>query len=152
MDDNGLVVTDTDFLDKHYEYGVGRYNASWDRIEAEWFYEKSDGLQKVGTKERGFHLTNIKDGDFVRFSNVEFEQRYGHFSARVTNSKGGGILEVRKGSVDERVIGKIAIKESASSSTFSCDIKSISGLNDIYIVYKGAPDVGVELDWISFSR
>ena len=40
FDDQGHIVTDTDFLNQHFATGVGHYDAGWSKIEAEWFYEK----------------------------------------------------------------------------------------------------------------
>ena len=67
FDDNGKLVTDTEFLDKHFSNGMGQYNASWSKIEAEWFYEISGDIQKKGTKKDGFVLSNIKNGDWFAF-------------------------------------------------------------------------------------
>jgi hypothetical protein len=45
---NGDMVDDVAFLDAHGPYGVGQYDASWERIEAEWFMSAAtDGVKKV---------------------------------------------------------------------------------------------------------
>ncbi|MFI3321785.1 MAG: family 43 glycosylhydrolase [Rikenellaceae bacterium] len=151
IDDNGLIVTDTDFLDKHFEYGVGRYSASWDKIEAEWFYEKSEGVEKIGTKESGFKVRNIKNGDFLRFSNVEFEGIFKKFTAKLEKSGKNGTLQIREGAKDGKIIGKLDIKNSTPFSTFSCNIDIEKGIKDIYLVYKSGSNSELQLDWISFS-
>lgn len=151
MDDNGLIVTDIDFLDRHYEYGVGRYNASWDRIEAEWFYDKSDGVQKKGTKEQGFHLSNIQDGDYVCFSNVEFDQKFRYFSARVIESEGDGVIEIREGAPTGKILAKVKVEGANVGTTFSCGINSGVGVKDIYLVYKADANSKLQIDWINFS-
>eukprot|EP00750_Incisomonas_marina_P016720 INCI19305.1.p1 GENE.INCI19305.1~~INCI19305.1.p1 ORF type:complete len:528 (+),score=49.02 INCI19305.1:191-1774(+) len=48
--DDGSLVDDWNFLDQHGPMGVGQYNATWDRVEAEWYMEaEGSGVLKVDT-------------------------------------------------------------------------------------------------------
>lgn len=51
------------------EYGVGQYEASWDRIEAEWYVGASKGVVKKQT-DSGFEMRNLKSGDHLRYPNI----------------------------------------------------------------------------------
>ena len=46
--DNGDMVDDPDFVQggKYYTTGVGKYNANWETIEAEWYFKKSLAIEK----------------------------------------------------------------------------------------------------------
>jgi len=67
---NGEMVCDRAFLDAHYETGVGQYDASWPSIEAEWFFAMPDGPKKTETKAGGFEISNLRNGDYLRFPNI----------------------------------------------------------------------------------
>lgn len=153
MDDNGKIVTDTDFLDKHFSNGVGKYNASWQKIEAEWFYEKSKGVKKEGAKKNGFILSNIKNGDFIKFANVTFDKRYRNLIAELY-CEGNGTLEVRIDSPTGKCVGKIDISNKNNSKTFKnavCKLDKLEGEKDIYITFNGSKDTSIKLDWVKFE-
>ncbi|WP_338392437.1 family 43 glycosylhydrolase [Fulvitalea axinellae] len=149
IDDDGKIVTDTDFMDKHATYGVGRYNDSWDRIEAEWFTEISEGIKKRGTRKNGFVLTNIKNGSWIKFANVRFEKPI-KIRASLTAINANGTLEFREGSPEGRLLGKFKIRSShPNSPKLKQTWKKVkNGERDIYIKYSGTGEV--ELDWIGF--
>lgn len=151
LDDNGHIVTDTDFLDKHFETGVGQYNTCWEKIEAEWYTEISPGIKKQGSLADGFILTNIKDQSWIRFANVSFSKTSGYIKANATSNSGKGSIEVRAGSPEGRLLGTLPLTEKAGQS-ITCSLDSISGKNDIVLVCKGENDVEITLDWIRFEN
>jgi len=150
FDDAGHIVTDTGFLDKHFATGVGQYDAEWSKIEAEWFYEKSHGLQKHSTHD-GFEMTDFKDGSWLLFTNVNFSQDITKFSARVACSKNGR-LEVRADAPNGKLLGTLFLTSTESEyQTLSSNVKIISGKHDVYIKYIGTDNNHFSLDWIHFS-
>lgn len=153
MDDDGKIVTDTEFLDQHFSNGVGQYQASWNKIEAEWFYEVFGGIRKRGTKEKGFVLTNIKDGNYIKFANVSFGKKYENIVLKAALNSGKGTLEIRTGSPTGISIGRVNLTSNKSMDEFSeikCKIKSTLGKEDIYIIFKGDKENTLKLDWIKF--
>lgn len=152
MDDNGEIVTDTDFLDQHFSNGVGQYNASWSKIEAEWYYEISADIKKKGTKEKGFILSNIKNNSWVKFANVNFEISKDTFDIILQNIKGKGEIEIRVGGLKGLLIGKISIDKKSTPSTVSSKIKKITGVKDLYLKFIGNRQFEVELDSFKFTN
>lgn len=152
MDDNGKIVTDTQFLDKHFSNGVGQYNTAWSKIEAEWYYEISANIKKKGTKEKGFILSNIKNNSWVKFANVNFETTKDTFKAALQNVKGKGEIEIYIDGLKGLLIGKIAINKKSTSSTISCEIKKIIGAKDLYLKFIGDKQFEVELDSFKFTN
>ncbi|MCR5782619.1 MAG: family 43 glycosylhydrolase, partial [Clostridia bacterium] len=65
MKDNGDIVTD-DFIKK---VGVGQYDATWESIKGEWFFDAADGIVKKENAD-GFELRGIKDGSYLSFPNI----------------------------------------------------------------------------------
>ena len=123
IDDNGKIVTDTNFLDNHFKNGVGQYDASWEKIEAEWYYEISEGIEKKGTREHGFSLTSLKDKSWIKYANVHFLDHQQRLQLTFKNSKGKGKIEIREGSLSGTILGSIVhkkIKKRAKPECFYC--------------------------------
>ena len=138
--DDGEIVTDTDFLVRHFEYGVGGYDASWQQIEAEWYSEKSPGIEKHGRRDKGFYLSNLEKGSWVKFANVEFgeEQRSRKINLVFFDSRGPVSYEVRVNDLDGKVISKGAVKQEQTANNkviVSCELEQYSGMADVYIMF-----------------
>ncbi|WP_219930510.1 family 43 glycosylhydrolase [Polaribacter aquimarinus] len=154
IDDNGKIVTDTNFLDQHFSNGVGQYQASWKKIEAEWFYEISEGIQKTGSKDEGFILTNIKDENYVKFANVNFDRVYKNIILRIKLYGQKGKIKIRTGSANGTCIGKINLNPKNRNEQFQelkLKIKDTKGLEDIFIFFEGNKNDALSLDWIKFE-
>ncbi|UMB54143.1 family 43 glycosylhydrolase [Lutibacter sp. A64] len=155
MDDDGEIVTDTNFLDQHFSNGVGQYNASWEKIEAEWFYEKSsEEILKTGSKEKGFTLVNIKNGDWIQFANVTFNKKYQKIIANISFDGKKGTLEIRTKSPKGKCIGKIKLSPENQLKTFQkieSKINNSIEVTDIYLVFKTEKGSLLKLDWVKFE-
>ncbi len=151
--DDGKIVTDTNFLDKHYKNGVGQYDASWDKIEAEWFYDKSTEINKKGNKTDGFYLSNVQNKSWLKFANVNFSGKESQIEVVLKNTRGEGKLEIREGSLSGALLGTISIKSSDNNSvqTLSSSIKKVFGKKDIYLKFSGNKDFEVDLDYFKFD-
>lgn len=151
FDDQGRIVTDTNFLDQHYENGVGQYNAAWDKIEAEWYYEISGEIQKQGNKEKGFVLKNIKNGAWISFENVTFGKEYNEVIAHLALEGTKGVLEIRTNSPQGPIIGHIDVAASASFSNTKTNITRLEGTANIYLVFKASDESSLDLDYFRFN-
>lgn len=151
MDDDGKIVTDTKFLDAHFANGVGQYNASWKKIEAEWFYEITGNIKKKGTKEKGFVLSNIKDGDWIKFANVTFDKDFGKTISKVKLKGKKGFLVLRSGSASGKILGRLKIVPSTSFIELKKDLKILKGKHDIYLIFNGKNGSSLEIDWLKFE-
>jgi hypothetical protein len=155
FDNDGKIVTDTGFLDQHFSNGVGQYNASWPKIEAEWYYEVSPNVQKKGSGEKGFVLSGFKSGDWVRFANTTFDKNYFKIIANVAFAGKKGRLEIRTGKPDGKLLGTVKLPESAAPTTFheiACDLSGFIGKTDVYLVFKGDKKAVLSLDWFRFQE
>ncbi|WP_158851032.1 family 43 glycosylhydrolase [Algibacter sp. L1A34] len=154
FDDQGKIVTDTKFLDEHFKNGVGQYNASWSKIESEWYYEISGEIQKRGNQDKGFVLSNIKDGDWIRYANITSNQVYNKFIAKASIEGGVGYLEIRTDSTSGNLIGKIKLPLSNDNSLqdVSCDIEGFIGKRDLFLIFNGSKESNMQLDWFKFEK
>ena len=154
IDNNGKIVTDVDFLNQHFSNGVGQYQASWKKIEAEWFYEVSEGVKKSGTKDEGFVLTEIKNHDYVKFSNVVFDKDYKNIVLKIKFLGEKGKLKIRTDSPTGKTIGKFSLNSKDQDKKFNeltIPIKAKKGTKDIYITFEGKENDSYHLDWIRFE-
>ena len=151
MDDTGKIVTDTQFLDAHFVNGVGQYNASWEKIEAEWFYEISGDIKKKGTKEKGFILSNIKDGDWIKFANINFDEVYKESLVNLRLKGNKGLLEIRSASSEGKILGKLKLSNSTTFQELKSSIKIQKGKHDIYLVFRSKNESSLEIDWLKFE-
>jgi hypothetical protein len=154
IDESGKLVTDTRFLDKHFSYGVGRYHASWPKIEAEWYSSASPGIEKISAGKDNFVLSNIRNGDSIAFANVTFENEPTEFIASVQNVKGNGKIVIREDSRSGKLLGEVNVEEKThegKSQSLSCKLKPDSGTKNIILVFDGEVDCEFHLDYIQFK-
>lgn len=125
-------------------YGVGQYEASWEKIEAEWFmaigraqkHEKSGG---------GFEVRGLARGSSLCFPKVH--QMPANAKVRLTYAAtAGGTVEVREGeSANSPIRGAAKIKATGGwdkYATLDIPLKIAAGERSLIFTFKGA---GAEL-------
>jgi len=155
--DDGQIVTDTGFLEKHFTTGVRQYNASWPEIQAEWYSEKSKEITIIGSRKAGFELDNIEDGSWVKFSNVDFGSQSGSrcFSATLSAVSGNGTIEIRSGSLSGELLGTAIyspVKKTNTGTVILCKMKKVCGKKDIYLKVTGKGSDLFRLDDFHFEN
>jgi len=153
IDEQGAIVTDTDFLDQHFANGVGQYDASWPKIEAEWYYEISPGIRKQGKREDGFVLTDIQDGSWVKFANMNMAQVSKQFAAYASLSGGKGNIAIRLDSPQGPLLGKIKLSSTNGTSGLqrtSTKLNKVLGKRDVFLTFSCDQQSSFSLDWFRF--
>ncbi len=143
---NGEMVSDTLLIDKHFENGVGQYDAGWDCIEAEWFMAASKENIKIENMHGGFSLGNIKNNDFVYYPNVYNVKNKKQLFFNLT-AAGDGKIEIREDSLDGRIIGTSTVRKGDKS--VSVNINPLINDINMYIIFKGG-DNFCEIDNFKF--
>lgn len=130
---NGEMVSDTVLMGKHFENGVGQYDADWDCIEAEWFMAASKENIKIENTQGGFSLGNIERNDYVYYPNIcnVKNKKQLIFNLEAT---GSGTIEIREDSLDGRIIGVGSVKKGNKNVTVNIT-PLINDIN-IYIIFK----------------
>ena len=156
--DNGDMVDDTNFLKggKCYSFGVGNYNADWDKIEAEWFFKKVGKLIKRDCPSGGFEIQNIQNNDYLNFPNVKNIKAYNKINFRISspNAKGSKI-EIHQGSEKGPLLGVCKVPNTGSFTnyqTISCLLKIRSDITNLYFVFKGGNEELMHFDWFNFEK
>jgi arabinoxylan arabinofuranohydrolase len=96
-------------------------------------------------------VTSIHNGDYIMVKGVDFSN--GAKSIEVSAaSLYGGKIEIRTGKIDGPVIATVDINTSREGGiwrTFSAPVRSVTGVNDLYFVFKGEKDL-FNFDWWKF--
>jgi hypothetical protein len=136
------------------DYGVGRYDGS-KQIEAENYFDKSTsiGYEDCTDSGAGFDVTNITSDSWLKFQQVDFGAGVDSFQARASASSGGSSIEIRLGSVLGTLIGTCDVPPGDQTwETLVTGLGStISGVNDVVLVFKGGAGNLFRLNWIRFT-
>ncbi len=133
--ENGDIVTD-DFIKK---VGVGQYDAAWESIKGEWFFEASDSIVKTETAD-GFAISGIKDGAYLYYQNVLHVPENAEIHLRVAN--GGqtpGRVEVREGGPDGQTLGEVTVGNTGGCDrfeTFDLTLQNAAGTHNLCFVFR----------------
>lgn len=148
--DNGDIVTD-DFI-SNANMGVGQYDAKWEKIQAEWYFTASDGLQKHENTS-GFEIRKITHKSYLYFPKVQNMGSNPEITFYVSSdNRKGGKIEVREGSLEGELLGSCKVPYTGSWTnykTISCKLKGSSAITNLYLVFKGKGDEILRLDWFN---
>ena len=147
--DNGDIATDGLIV----EMGVGQYDAQWNKIEAEWFMAAHNCVKRENPR-LGFDVTDIQDGSYLHYPKVRNvpENALIHFYA---SPKVETVIEVRGGSADGQLLGIASMAPGFMAwkgyRSFSAQLVNPAGELNLYLVFRGAGESLVDLDWFSFK-
>ena len=140
------------------EYGVGKYDADWNRIEAEWFMS-SENARKVENKDLSGFSVACSERAVLKYPKIR------HLSDKIGfcfngNCVGtGGTAELREGDENGRLLGTIEYKARGSWYSWRNRINGVVHFDeplpeemDLCLVLR--PDAGTQLhiDFFHFFR
>ncbi len=160
FDNQGNIVTDMNFLNKHFANGVGQYESSWPKIEAEWYFGKSESLTKQDGAKGGFEISGMENGSWLKFAKMTFEtmdfvNETRSFQARVTNIKSDGVIEIRLDNPNGILIGSasvIACNTDNGNAIVTCSLDRVVGERDLYLKFTSNQSASFNLDYFSFGK
>jgi hypothetical protein len=103
----------------------------------------------------GFDVTEIQDGSYLYYPKIRNvpENALIHFYA---SPKVETVIEIRAGSVDGQLLGKASMAPGFMAwkgyKSFTAQLENTAGELDLYLVFRGAGDSLVDLDWFSFAK
>lgn len=125
----------------------------YQRTEAEtiaW----SEGLKTARDPKAGMYVTSIHSGDYIEVDAVDFKKGAGRFQAAVA-SETSGKIEIRLDSADGTLIGTCEVTPTGgpnSWKTVKADVKKVSGIHNLFFVFKGGDGELFNFDWWKFNR
>ena len=131
--------------------GVGQYDASTGSIEAEDYF-KASGITKIETREGGFIVADVEDGDFLTFPNIKGLGKKSSIEFRVSALQRTAI-EIHQGSPGGDIIASYKLKKSGaqtSSAAYTFDFPPQKGTTSLSFVFRGRKDKLLNFDSFSF--
>jgi arabinoxylan arabinofuranohydrolase len=119
------------------------------RIEAEtmaW----AEGVETKKDDKTGVYVTDINNGDYIKVRNVDFGKGAKTFEASVASDSAGGSIEIRIGNVNGTLLGVCDIKNTGGWQNWkiqSTKIKKVTGIHDVYFVFRGGEGHLFNFDW-----
>ena len=128
--------------------------ATTQSIQASSFSETS-GLQTEITSDinGGYDVGYIDDGDWALYKNIDFGSGVRSLQVRAASAGNGGTLEFHLNGTSGPLIGSVAIPITGGWQTWttvSTAVSGATGINDLYIVFKGTSSIG-NVNWFQFS-
>ncbi len=123
------------------------------RVEAETIAWE-EGIETTSEKETGIYVTDIDNGDYMKVRSVDFNKGAKSFEASLASTQGGSI-EIRIDGRDGELLGKLDVKNTGSDQSWetqSCNVNKVTGVHDVYFVFKGEEDDLFNFDWWKFIK
>lgn len=124
-------------------------------IEAEGFCDMSGVEIEYSADDGGEQIGYINNGEWLEFKDVNFGDGAASFDARISSKTDGGDIELRLGSPTGSLIGTCSVSGTGSWTvydTVSCDINSVSGVQDLYLVFTGNDGYLMNINWFKFTE
>jgi len=125
----------------------------FERVEAETI-AFSEGLKTASDDKTGVYVTKINNGDFIKVRSVDFGKGVKKFEASVASAMAGGIIEIHIDGKDGNLIGTLEVIGTGGDQnwkTVSSKVIKISGVHDLYFVFRGGDIELFDFDWWSFK-
>jgi len=115
----------------------------------------SQGVETEKNEKVGVYVTDIDNADYIKIRQVDFgNQGAGQFLASVACGSNGGQIDIRLGSPNGRLLGRIQVKNTGDWQTWeilSCKVRSANGVHDLYLVFSGGNGELFNIDWWKFK-
>ncbi|WP_216208242.1 carbohydrate-binding protein [Amycolatopsis aidingensis] len=127
---------------------------AYSTLQAENFSDQS-GLNNYGS-----HIGSAANGDWARYSGIDFGSTPARqFVARAASGAGGGVsglVEVRLDSPTSQPVGSFAIGNTGGWQSWRevpANIDAVTGVHDVYLTFtSGQPADFVNVDWFTFKH
>jgi len=96
-------IADDPFIEQS-PLGVGQYDAHWEKIQAEWYFAASVGIQKR-ENATGFEVRNLTSGSWLAYPKFHNLKENAVLSFCVSSANpAGGVIEVHQDRADGPVL------------------------------------------------
>ena len=133
--------------------GVGQYDASAGRIEAENYYSKTDA-EKRQNNENGFELRSLNNASSLIYANVMNLSQNSELTFRVSSENtDGAVIEVWRDGKDSQLLGICKVPETGGKyKIVKCRLKNKAEKQNIKLSFKGTGSELLRMDWICFKK
>ena len=132
---------------------TGTIHPSGNIIEAE-DYDVQSGINTEECSEGGSDVAYIENGDYIGFKGVNFGRGSSSVNLRIGSNGSKASIEVHIGSPDGKLIGSMEVNGTGGWqkwATQTCKIEPMTGVSDVYFVFKGDEGYLYNLNWFSIN-
>jgi len=123
------------------------------RVEAETIAWE-EGVEVAKDEKTGVYVADIHNGDYIKVRSVDFGKGAKTFEASVASATEGGSIEIHTDSTTGTLLGTCNVNPTSGTTNWavqSCKVNKITGLHDIYFVFKGGEGNLFNFDWWVFK-
>lgn len=113
------------------KYGVGQYEATWDKIEAEWYMSANDGSIKEEFKENEFGVYNETQQMKLKYPNIHNMNKDTKLYLKLKARQSGKIIV--SDFKTKKILATTTIPESNDWQTITMSLQNPEGDNNILI-------------------
>lgn len=125
------------------------------RIEAENFENNSKGVKPNVCSAGGLSVESLNNGSYLVFKNLDFTAGAKQFSVALASMANEAVLEIVLDSISGESAGKLTVTPTGSLSDYkiqTCELTTVTGIRDVYLVVKTTATNSVKIDWICFQK
>ncbi|MDF2542077.1 MAG: glycoside hydrolase family 76 [Herbinix sp.] len=129
---------------------------AYQKIQIENFFESEGVVVEECSDDKGESIGGVKDGFYTAYKDVDFgDEGAKRVAFRVATPMQGGDIEIHLDSLDGKLIGTCKVNMTGpdwhSWVNVGCDVEEVTGVHDIYLVYKGE-DYLFNINWFRFAK
>ncbi len=112
------------------------------------------GIETEDCSEGGRNVSEIDDGDYIKVEQVDFLTGAISFEASVASNGSTGSIELRLDGTTGELIGTCNVSGTGGWQSWqivSCDVTTVSGIHDLYLMFEGSGGPLFNLDWYQFT-
>jgi len=124
----------------------------YERVEGEtiaW----TGGVEVEDCSEGGRNVASIENNDYIKVKSVDFGTGAISFEATVASAGSGGSIELHLESQTGSLLGTCTVPGTGGWQTWdsvNCDVNTVAGTHDLFLVFKGGNGALFNLDWWQF--
>jgi hypothetical protein len=126
------------------------------QVEAEDYENKTASVMLKSCSEGGLCLDSLVNNSNVVYKNFNFSKGALQFKVRQASVINNGSITIMLDSLSGTNAGTLTLTNTGSMTTFvtdSCNVNSITGVHDVYFVFKGgSATAGTRLNWFAFKQ
>lgn len=124
-------------------------------IETEDYENKTATVAIKSCSEGGLCIDSLINNSNIVFKNLNFDKSALQFKARYASMLNNCTVDIILDKLTGTVLGTLNFKNTGDLSIYTTDssnVSAISGVHDIYLVFKGGSTTGLKMNWFSFSE
>ncbi len=115
----------------------------------------SYGLKTDRSAGRDHYIKSVHNGDWLKVRSVDFAEGARTFTASVKGME-GGTIEIRKDYLSGEVVGQLQVSSGCPSDSWKTETvaldRGLSGVHDLYLLFKGGEEELFRVDWWQFAK